>query len=156
MEFSNDGIRDSLTDSIAPQIFLQSLARESALADRENRKLSVLVVRAENRGMSESMELSAGRDVLEYDLLLLNTIVKSQLRADEFYSRSIRDGFWILLRGDIAAAEIVASRIRSAAESEQIGFTPESCLIFTPVERDNRRDLKDWVNRMDRTSFPNE
>jgi len=156
MEFSNDGIRDSLTDSIAPQIFLQSLARESALADRENRKLSVLVVRAENRGMSESMELSAGREVLEYDLLLLNTIVKSQLRADEFYSRSIRDGFWILLRGDIAAAEIVASRIRSAAESEQIGFTPESCLIFTPVERDNRRDLKDWVNRMDRTSFPNE
>jgi len=156
MEFSNDGIRDSLTDSIAPQIFLQSLARESALADRENRKLSVLVVRAENRGMSESMELSAGRDVLEYDLLLLNTIVKSQLRADEFYSRSIRDGFWILLRGDIAAAEIVASRIRSAAESERIGFTPESCLIFTPVERDNRRELKDWVNRMDRTSFPNE
>jgi GGDEF domain-containing protein len=153
MEFSNDGIRDSLTDSIAPQIFLQSLGRESALADRENRKLSVLVVRAENRGVPE---VRGFQDVLEYDLLLLNTIVKSQLRADEFYSRSIRDGFWILLRGDVAAAEIVASRIRRASESERIGFTPDSCLIFTPVERDERRGLADWVSRMDRASFPNE
>ena len=48
MEFSNDGIRDSLTGLMAPSLFYESAARLSSWANRKGESLSLIAIDAAN------------------------------------------------------------------------------------------------------------
>jgi hypothetical protein len=145
MEFSNDGFRDSLTKSIAPNLFTALLERESALADREDRKISVGII-----------QCNGNPKALSYDLPTLNQILLVAVRGDEFYSRSISNGFWLFIRGNQKVAEIALERIRLRIEDAPIALSSSASLSYHAIERNSQRDLSDWLGRIDRQSFPGE
>jgi hypothetical protein len=145
MEFSNDGFRDSLTSTIAPYLFQQLLEREAAAADRDNRKVSVGVI-----------QCVGNTKALSYDLIALNSVLRTAVRSDEFYSRTVQNGFWLFIRGDQATAERAVERIRNELQSGKIALTSITEVLYQVIERNSQRDIPDWLGRIDRASFPNE
>jgi len=145
MEFSNDGFRDSLTSTIAPYLFQQLLEREAAAADRDNRKVSVGII-----------QCVGNTKALSYDLTVLNSVLLTTVRSDEFYSRAVANGFWLFIRGDQAAAERAIERIRNELQSGKIALTSITEVSYQVVERNSQRNIADWLGRIDRASFPNE
>ena len=145
MEFSNDGFRDSLTSTIAPYLFQQLLEREAAAADRDNRKVSVGII-----------QCVGNTKALSYDLTVLNSVLLTTVRSDEFYSRAVANGFWLFIRGDQAAAERAIERIRNELQSGKIALTSITEVSYQVVERNSKRNIADWLGRLDRASFPNE
>lgn len=100
LEFSNNGIIDSLTHAPAPAVFLNNLSREYANAMREDRSLSILSLRPCVVGV-----------ITELQLLAMSKKIVHLLRHGEFFSRISEDGYWIAVRGDSTAAQVLGERI---------------------------------------------
>ena len=100
IEFSNNGVIDSLTHAPAPAVFLKNLQREYASAQREKRIISII-----------SIQSSPHEIITEPQLTALARTIVSHLRSDEFFSRISETGYWIAIRGGFAAAGNLAMRI---------------------------------------------
>ena len=100
IEFSNNGVIDSLTHAPAPAIFLQNLQREFASAQREARSISLISIQSSHHEVVTDPQLTA----------LARTIVR-HLRSNEFFTRISETGYWIAVRGGAPAAGNLAMRI---------------------------------------------
>lgn len=100
IEFNNNGFIDSLTHAPAPAVFLRSLQREYAGAQREKRRISIISIQSSTHEIITEPQLTA----------LARTIV-SHLRGEEFFTRISETGYWIAVRGGFAAAGNLAKRI---------------------------------------------
>jgi len=101
LEFKNDGLLDSLTGVAAPAIFLESAAREFASARRDQRPLSILSLRSSH----------APNALTEIDLVALARSIQKVLRKEEFFTRISESGFWITVRGNGEAGQLLSQRI---------------------------------------------
>jgi GGDEF domain-containing protein len=101
LEFKNDGLLDSLTGVAAPAIFLESAAREFASARRDQRPLSILSLRSSH----------APNALTEIDLVALARSIQKVIRKEEFFTRISESGFWIAVRGDAKAGQLLSQRI---------------------------------------------
>jgi GGDEF domain-containing protein len=129
VEFSNNGVLDSLTGAPAPKVFFDNLAREISKSRRKFQAISVITVKLgsdENKSKSrraadnssnsvkeKSIALSKEGKVLDFekDLVRINKLIKSNMRSGDFYSRIPEDGFWICLHGDLAEAGKATERL---------------------------------------------
>ena len=92
IEFRNNGVSDSLTNSISPTIFYSMLEREIALTLRKEVQLSIVTVEIPGANNDRQM-------------FIANSGLKLCLRKGDFYSRIAVRGFWVCLRGNLKAAE---------------------------------------------------
>ena len=100
LEFSNNGVVDSLTHSPAPAIFLENVKREHSNALREMRPISILSIQARD-----------STNVTSAQLIEMARLITKHMRSGEFYSRISESGFWISVRGSEAAAITLSQRI---------------------------------------------
>ena len=143
-EFKNDGIVDSLTGVAAPAIFLEGIAREVAIARRDQRPLSIL-------SLQSSQLLHAPNALtnieLEVELIALARRIKVVLRKGEFFTRISESGFWIAVRADSQASEILATRILSIYGSDK-NYWRTSIIECTP-----KISFEQWIESADRIHF---
>jgi len=143
-EFKNDGIVDSLTGVAAPAIFLEGIAREFATARRDQRPLSIL-------SLQSSQLLHAPNALtnieLEVELIALARRIKVVLRKGEFFTRISESGFWIAVRADSQASEILATRILSNYGSDK-NYWRTSIIECTP-----KISFEQWIESADRIHF---
>ena len=134
LEFSNNGLIDSLTHAPAPAVFLSSLSREHAGASRDSRTLSILSIRPTNSSTLTELQL----------ISMARTIV-SHLRSGEFFSRISEDGYWIAVRGDKSSASKLSERI--------LGQSLKGKWRTSIIECAPSQSLEKWLSLSDQTHF---
>ena len=163
LEFKNDGISDSLTGVPSPALFLENAAREFASARRDLRPLSILSLRYLHlpqcpqppqpysshvtEAERESIQLT---ELTEFDLVALARSIQKVLRKGEFFTRISESGFWIAIRGDTKASEILSERIRSTFDQEKNQWRA-STIECTPLIT-----FDQWIESADRIHFDSE
>lgn len=182
VEFSNNGIIDSLTGSPAPKLFLDNLAREIAKSKRKFQAISIVTVKViletnysqasskvltrnplqvyeralgvetRNREATRNREKATTRE-FEKELITVGLNLKSKIRRGDFYSRFAENGFWICIQGDISDAEKTSERISSNMSiSKKVGKTGVS-FNFTENEWDSNMDQAELIRSIDMSYF---
>lgn len=176
VEFSNNGIIDSLTGSPAPKLFLDNLAREIAKSKRKFQAISIVTVKVileTNYSQASSKVLTrnplqvyeralgvgtrnrekATTREFEKELITVGLNLKSKIRRGDFYSRFAENGFWICIQGDISDAEKTSERISSNMSiSKKVGKTGVS-FNFTENEWDSNMDQAELIRSIDMSYF---
>jgi GGDEF domain-containing protein len=136
VEFLNDGISDSLTQTMAPGLFHDNLKREIARTIRESQELTILSVTVSPQNFETVSRYEKALIEIGHDL-------RSQLRGGEFFSRISDDGFWILLRSNEGEAEKVMKRL-------QVSYSDQLTHFIVARKHD---DYAAWIQRIDTLHF---
>lgn len=154
IEFRNNGLIDSLTQTLAPELFQENLKRDLAISQRDGSPLAIICI---NLVQLESEEQVPGYylSLLEESLIKWTFEIENNIRGGEYFSRISESGFWILIRGGQAAADIARERIVSSISGylpQQImefGFTfKSSCVSYQPGE-----SFHNYIQRVDLVHF---
>jgi GGDEF domain-containing protein len=137
IEFRNDGVSDSLTLTMSPSLFHESLKREIATASRENRDLAVLSISLEPEHFSSVSGI-------QEELVKLAFLLRTQLRGGDFFARISDLGFWVLLRTDEASVEKIV---------ERLGIEDQPKYSISVIARKHDR-YDEWIKRIDLIHFP--
>ncbi|MEJ6577284.1 MAG: hypothetical protein HQ476_01595 [SAR202 cluster bacterium] len=148
IEFSNNGLIDSVSGSPAPRIFIDNLVREVARSNRSHQAFSITTIKIANH-----LEITASNygQFLE-NTILVNRALKANLRAGDFYSRFADTGFWICINGDLAEAEFAVARFESAINvvgGKSIDFE------FSTQQWQHKEVALGFIERIDREFFKN-
>lgn len=139
LELRNNGIVDSLTGAMAPELFYENLRREIAAANRVMHSLSIVsvVVVPRNEGAHvEDQALFAER------IIKVSSRISQGTRADEYSSRISENGFWVLIRG---------SRENASTAVERINLDPD--IEIDVIERMPGESFQSWILRVDQVHF---
>jgi len=156
IEFSSDGVTDSLTDALAPARFHEYLIGELSMANREQRTITLISLRILIDSMRQE-PLDSGEkqgpagevESIHQNLKHLSTTIHRLLRGGDQIGRISEDGFWILIRGDINAAEIACERfMQEVGES-----TWREMWRIRYCESDVDEDIRNLLRRVDQIHF---
>ncbi len=136
VEFRSDGATDSLTSSMSPALFEDSLKREIATAVREERDLTIVAL-ALNSDAFESLS------TYQEALIAIAFALKHGLRAGDFFARISEVGFWALLRTDEISAAAVIDRLDLPRH--------ESVKIHIVARKFS--NYSEWIDRIDHLFF---
>jgi hypothetical protein len=139
LEFSNNGLFDSLTHAPAPAVFHANLSRAHAAAVREERAISIL-----------SLKALPSNSVTEVQLIETAKKIQQHLRHGEFFSRISEDGYWIAVRGDSTAAHNLGKRI--LAESNSYSQNKDQWRARV-IEFSDKGSLNEWIQACDLRHF---
>ena len=139
LEFSNNGLIDSLTLAPAPAIFLENLSREYSNGIREARTLSMLSLRPLEH-----------KNITELQLQAMSKKIIQLLRHGEFFTRISEDGFWIAVRGDSNAANVLSQRILTVSSP---GTPSEGYWGVRVIECVPLNTFEEWIGACDTTHF---
>ena len=154
LEFSNNGVVDSLTHSPAPAIFLENVKREHSNALREMRPISILSIQARD-----------STNVTSAQLIEMARLITKHMRSGEFCSRISESGFWISVRGSEAAAITLSQRIMGQGLMSQGILSGRETNTNTESESQYRywrtsviecapsQDLNSWIKSVDLAHF---
>lgn len=136
VEFDNDGLTDTLTQTMAPGLFYQNLKREIATAKRESRELTILSV-AINKRLLGLVTYS------ERELKNLGDLLTTNLREGDFCSRISDHGFWVLLRtGESDVKKIIIRLGLKGRKNVKVNFI---------ARKEN--EIDQWIDRIDLIHF---
>jgi len=139
LERANDGVSDTLTLTMSPQLFHQNLKRELAVAQREGRDLSVLAINLKPECFTSVGEFSEA-------MIALAFLLRSQLRGGDFFARISDGGFWAVLHiGHDHDSEV-------AAVIERLGLSDRTDLLHYIVAR-KKDSYDEWISRLDLIHF---
>jgi GGDEF domain-containing protein len=136
VEFKSDGLVDSLTLAMSPQLFHENLKREIAIASREARELTVVSLTLDITKFSTLAEI-------QEVLIEIAHLLKGELRGGDFFSRISDCGFWILLRTDEAGADLVMQRLD----------LPRRENLTINIAARKLSDYREWIERLDPLHF---
>jgi hypothetical protein len=150
IDFSSDGLTDSLTDALAPARFHELLIGELTMANREQRKITLISLRL-LRGSIESEGLDSAKEVerIHLELQSLSLQVRRLLRGGDQIGRLSEDGFWILIRGDIRSAEIACDRFMLEMGESML----RDLWQVRYCESEVGEELRNLLRRMDQIHF---
>ena len=168
IEFSNNGILDSLTGAPAPKLFFDNLAREISQSRRNSQPVAIVTIKllsentesAINSKSKLAKKLStnqiAKRD-LEFEklLALLSNNIKINMRGSDFYSRIAENGFWLCLQGDLAQASSTARRFEKVISEKFSASNVKAQLEFSSSGWTRDHDVNKWIAEIDRQYFAN-
>lgn len=146
IEFSNNGLIDSVSGSPAPRIFIDNLMREVARSNRSHQAFSITTVK-----IAKYLEITASNygQFLE-NTLLVNRALKANLRAGDFYSRFADIGFWICINGNLTEAEFARTRFESAIN---LGDSKNTGYKFSTKQWQHKEAALDFIERIDQEFF---
>lgn len=136
VEFRNDGLTDSLTQTMSPTLFHDALKREIASAKRDQRELAVL---------SLSLRIEGFERVAEFQETLIHIAfaLRTGLRGGDFFARISDDGFWVLLRTDEVNVESIIQRLD----------LPHHEALQSQIVARKYDDYTEWIERIDHIHF---
>jgi len=170
VEFSNDGITDSLTGAPAPKIFLDNLEREIAKSKRKYQAISIITVKLNletNRNQKlkkksvnrssisqkQKMDLLVNDWKFEKELAEVGRHLKSKMRSGDFYSRFAENGFWICIQGDINDAKKASERfsLDISRINRVQGEIPQ--VLYIENQWDTKMNQDEWIREIDLVFF---
>lgn len=107
--FSHDGIHDTLTNLAAPPYFYEELKREVSRYERSGAPFSLVSVTFQKRPTD-----------IAYDVLVISTILRGLLRADDLAARVGDYEFSILVRSGENGAQKLVERINREWKSVRL------------------------------------
>ena len=124
---------------MAPELFYENLRREIAASNREQKSLTIISIVVPQRKLSIESETE-----FQFAERLIKIASKIDLgtRADEYFSRISENGFWILIRGRAANAQIAVKRAE---------LDPD--IQVDIIEREEGETLLQWIHRVDLVHF---
>ena len=136
VEFQSDGLRDSLTQAMSPELFHQSLKREIASAKRAGHELIIVSLRLSPEGF---VSVAAFQEAL----ITIAFALRTGLRGDDFFGRISDAGFWLLLRTPELDATGILERLQ----------IPHDDQITRSVVARAGLDYPEWIQEVDLVHF---
>ena len=136
VEFKNDGVRDSLTSSMAPALFHEALKREIAAAKRDQRELAVLTIALRPDNFPSVALFQEG-------LIKVAFALTQELRGGDFFARISDRGFWVLLRTSENNGQLVLDRLDLAHHES----------LETQIVARKDDEYPQWIRRIDQLYF---
>jgi GGDEF domain-containing protein len=136
VEFTSDGVEDSLTLTMAPALFHENLKREIATAKRESRDLAVLSIALLPEKFDSVAEFQEA-------LIKLAFALRTGLRGGDFFARISDRGFWVLLRTAEMDVDVIIKRLDLPRQ--------EQFEIFVVARKYD--DYSEWIERIDQIHF---
>ena len=136
IEFQSDGLRDSLTMAMAPELFYENLKREIAATKRLAQELVIvsLVLRADG---------FATKAAFQEGLIGIAFALRTGLREEDFFARISDAGFLVLLRAEQKAVPAIIERWN----------LPYPNQISIDVLARADLDYQEWTRRVDHAHF---
>jgi len=156
VEFSNNGVTDSLTGAPAPRNFFENLAREISKSRRKYQPLAIMTFKY--LALEEKL---AKKYEAEKELMELGIIVKKSIRSGDFYSRMAQDGFWVCLHADELECGEAKIRINEKIKSSYELKKSQPILNTSRVEIainlwDGEMNQSSWIEKVDSAYFGDE
>jgi GGDEF domain-containing protein len=170
IEFSNNGILDSLTGAPAPKIFFDNLTREISQSRRNSQPIAIVTIKLSSENFESENEIKSNRKKakklsntqiaqrdLEFEklLALLSNNIKTNMRGSDFYSRIAENGFWLCLQGDLVQGNSTARRFEKVISEKFIKSSGKANLEFSASEWIRDQDVNQWIAEIDRQYFTN-
>lgn len=156
IEFSNNGVSDSLTGAPAPKTFFDNLAREISQSQRNSQSISIVTMKLlpENRDLKKlktppPQYPNQSNLEFEKDLSLISNCIKSNMRGGDFYSRLAENGFWLCVQGNLEEARRATERIDAKISEKLKDLSGGARMEFTFSEWTKSRKLKKWIDEID-------
>ena len=156
IEFSNNGVLDSLTGAPAPKIFFNNLAREISQSQRNSQTISIVTMKLlpeqrDAKKLEMTLPKYSNRRNLEFekDLSITSNCIKSNMRGGDFYSRLAENGFWLCLQGNLEEVKRAANRIDLKITERLKNLSGDSRIEFTFSEWTRSRDVNTWIDEID-------
>lgn len=160
IEFSNNGVSDSLTGAPAPKLFFDNLAREISQSQRNSQTISIVTMKL----LPEQRDAKKLKIILpkysdqsnlkfEKDLSITSNCIKSNIRGGDFYSRLAENGFWLCIQGNLEEATRAANRIDVNITERLKNLSGDSRIEFTFSEWARNCDVNNWIKEIDTLFF---
>jgi hypothetical protein len=160
IEFSNNGIFDSLTGAPAPKLFFDNVAREISQSRRNSQSISIMTIKLlpevkDVKRVKKPSIKNTQQKNLEFEKLLaqVSNNIKINMRGSDFYSRIAENGFWLCLQGDLDQAVSAAQRFEKVISEKLIDSSGKAHLEFSSNEWKSNLDLNNWISEVDRQYF---
>ena len=155
VEFSNNGLTDSLTGAPAPKTFLDNLAREISQSRRKPQPIAIVTIKLLPRKTEskKSKNIKSLDQDFEKDLALISNSIKANMRGGDFYSRMAEDGFWLCLQANLGEANSSIERFEAKISDDLKRSTRQVQLKFTSSEWNSNLDSSSWIEEIDRKYF---
>ena len=136
IEFQSDGLRDSLTMAMAPELFYENLKREIAATKRLAQELVIVSL------VLHTAEF-ASNAAFQEALIGIAHGLRTGLRGEDFFTRISDVGFWVLLRADQRDASAIIERWN----------LPNQDQITSAVVPRADLEYQEWIPRVDQIHF---
>lgn len=157
IEFSNNGMSDSLTGVPAPKLFLDNLTREISKSKRKPQAISIITIKLLPAGVitGKKSKSNIESEVTEFekDLLAMSKIIKSNMRSSDFYSRLAENGFWLCIQGDLVESEKIVLRLSSKLSESRARSISEKRIDFAIYEWNSAQDVNAMIKEIDLKYF---
>ena len=160
IEFSNNGVSDSLTGAPAPKLFFDNLTREISKSKRKMQSISIVTIKLlpEENQIKERKKptiqfLKQKNQIYEKQLALMSSCIKSNMRGSDFYSRIAENGFWICVQGDLEEAMKAADRMQGKIATRFVDLSYEAQIKTSFNEWTRNLDANNWIDEIDRLFF---
>jgi GGDEF domain-containing protein len=150
IEFSNNGVSDSLTGAPAPKLFFENLAREISQSQRKYQSISIVTMKL----LPEISDTNKLKNIkFEKNLSLLSNCIKSNMRGGDFYGRLAENGFWLCIQGELEEATRAAERIEAKFSEKLKDINTGAQTEFTFSEWIRNCDVNSWIKEIDTQFF---
>jgi GGDEF domain-containing protein len=180
IEFSNNGVSDSLTGAPAPKIFFDNLAREISQSRRRPQSIAIITIKLlqeneEAKPLKNSKQnnttvkdlkpkdlklkdlkpkdLKSTNLFFEKQLAIVSNTIKTNMRGGDFYSRIAEDGFWLCLQGNLAEANSTAERFEAKILDKLKQPNRKVRVEVTSTEWSANLDSNFWIEEIDQKYF---
>jgi len=170
IEFSNNGVSDSLTGAPAPKTFFDNLAREISQSRRRPQSIAIITIKLlqenkeakpiknskQNSTTIEGLQLENSKSTnlfFEKQLAIISKTIKINMRGGDFYSRVAEDGFWLCLQGNLAEATRTAERFEAKISDKLNQPNRKFQLEITSSEWSANLDSNFWIEEIDQKYF---
>jgi GGDEF domain-containing protein len=170
IEFSNNGVSDSLTGAPAPKTFFDNLAREISQSRRHPQSIAIITIKLlqeneEAKPLKNSKQnnttvkdlklkdLKSTNLFFEKQLAIVSNTIKTNMRGGDFYSRIAEDGFWLCLQGNLAEANSTAERFEAKILDKLKQPNREVRVEVTSTEWSANLDSNFWIEEIDQKYF---
>ena len=150
IEFSNNGVSDSLTGAPAPRLFFENLNREISQSQRKYQSISIVTMKLLPE-ISDNKKLENLK--FEKNLSLLSNCIKSNMRGGDFYARLAENGFWLCIQGELEEATRAAERIEEKYSGKLKDLNTGAQTEFTFSEWARNCDANNWIKEIDTQFF---
>jgi GGDEF domain-containing protein len=157
IEFSNNGVSDSLTGAPSPKLFIDNLTREISKSKRKPQSISIITVKLlpASALTKKKVKLNLESEVTEFekDLLAMSKTIKSNMRSSDFYSRLAENGFWLCIQGDLSETEKTVLRMGSKISESRVRPIIGKRIDFAIYEWNSAQDVNAMIKEIDLKYF---
>ena len=157
IEFSNNGMSDSLTGAPSPKLFLDNLTREISKSKRKPQAISIITIKllpaSDITGKKSKSNIGSEVTEFEKDLLAMSKTIKSNMRSSDFYSRLAENGFWLCIQGDLNESEKTLLRMGSKLSESRARLIGEKRIDFAIYEWNSAQDVNAMIKEIDLKYF---